>query len=756
MAKTILTALLLAISTTNAKALMHEDNIKFWVESPDTLVFGKSITVTYHLHTNDFRNVEWPRFDCFKLNSYYFPAYESYYNKTIFRDFEWKMEVVPMKSGEQVLPSMSVSANGQKICSDAKTVYVNGKGDSRDELMLKAIQSYWASEKKVYEPTYRQKPNSLINDAEVAVAVKLLIEKGQQTDNIWLEEVASNADVVVLSDSWNNCFAIVARKKYEYMMDNLILAYSTESSIEKLDNLTKYYTEELKSLANNSDNKGNTFKRLYEQKSLAVSPLLGETRWGQTAPFNALMPVGSDKRNIATGPGAVALAQVMRFHQHPAKGHGQHFYQVSKDKIYGMDFSQQTFNWSEMKGEYSEAAVDSNVACIVSACAYALETHSPLPNKTRCTHLRNFKAALVNFFDYDTRCTFVEDVPGNLTISLLKSEIDARRPVVCEGIDNYFVADGYDGDFIHLNMGWKGYFNGYYRVALTPDGMNSIPLINAMIVGIMPSKGDSLKKEVTLNKPGMLSEMLTDEEKNSITHLKVTGKLDANDMKLIREMAGAVDVTGLNVWPGRLTILDLGEAAFVTDKKTPYLQDDASGYTYTETSYVQYGGYGTPFVTGTKNVNMSDLSHDEWKKLRRCRVFKGKGYALKENDESKLVVDFTLKKGVITPFLFANCDNLKQILLPNNTNSIEDAAFAFCNSLNDVILPDNVKTVTEGCFMLCYNLKKVYYISRYPHVKKGIHGVLKVSGAEKSNGICDGAFAGNNSATCKGFKKKEH
>ena len=616
--------------------------------------------------------------------------------------------------------------------------------------LLQAVQAYWASKEKVYEPTYRSKPTTLVNDYEAGLAVKRIQEKGQSADNIWLKAAASNAELVVLSDDWNTCFAIVARKKYEGLIDDLILAYSLESSAENHTTLIKYYTDELKSIAGSGGQ-----KRDWEYKSehKSITPLLGETHWGQEAPFNDMMPVGNDGKHIPAGAGAVALAQVMRYHQYPLKGKGKHYYQVSKEKTYGINFSRQTFDWEITKDEYGEVETDSNVARIVSACAYALETQSPAPQKTRCTHLRNFKAALVNYFGYDTRCVLVENVTSNLTVSFLRNEMDAHRPVVCEGMNNYFVVDGYDGDFFHLNMGWKSYFNGYYRLALSSDDENSSPLVEAMLVGIEPSKGDSLKKEVTLNKPGMLSEILTDDEKNSITYLKVTGKLDANDMKLIREMAGAVDMTSLDVKPGRLSHLDLEDATFITDKKTPYMQNDASGYTYTETSYMQYGSYGSQFVTGTKSVNMGDISHDEWKKLRRKRVFKGKGYAIKENAETKLMIDFTLKKGLVTPYLFANCDNLQYILLPDNTKGIEDGAFAYCNSLNYIVLPDNVQTVSEGGFMLCYNLRNVYYLSRCPSVKKAIHGVLNVSNEDRINGLCNGVFSGNNSATCHGFQK---
>ena len=238
------------------------ETVKFWVEVPDTLEFGKKVTVTYHLHTNDFRDVEWPRFTCFKLDTYYFPSYESYSNKTRFRDFEWKMEVAPLKSGLQTLPSMSVMANGNRVNTEEKSVFVKGEGDTRDALMLQAVQAYWSSKEKVYEPTYRSKPTTLVNDYEAGLAVKRIQEKGQSADNIWLKAAASNAELVVLSDDWNTCFAIVARKKYEGLIDDLILAYSLESSAENHTTLIKYYTDELKSIAGSGGQ-----KRDWEYKS---------------------------------------------------------------------------------------------------------------------------------------------------------------------------------------------------------------------------------------------------------------------------------------------------------------------------------------------------------------------------------------------------------------------------------------------------------------------------------------------------------
>jgi len=746
----ILLVLTLTLVQTSARGA---ETVKFWVEAPDTLEFGKCVTVTYHLHTNDFRDVEWPRFTCFKLDTYYFPGYESYYNKTRFRDFEWRMEITPMKSGLQTLPSMSVMANGEKVNSEEKPIFVKGQGNAHDALILKALQSFWSSDKKIYEPEYRPKPPvPLMNEFETGIAAKCLQEKGQPADNIWLKAVASNAELIAFSDDWNVCFVIVARQKYEGRLDNLVLAYSTESNMGQYDELLEYYTSELKSLPDKSDASVKFGKKQYQPKDQSAAPLLGNTAWGQEGPYNSLLPTGSDGKHFLAGAGAVAVAQLMRYHQFPANGQGKHYYKVSNDKTYGMDFSKQMFDWAGMRNEYEDTDTVCEAASVIAACAYALETDAPKPGNTKSTRMKNYKAALVNFFGYDTRCAVVEDGGNNLTVSLLYSEIDNKRPVICCGARNIFVADGYDGVFFHLNMGYCRYLNGYYRVLLSNDDENSAPLVEKLLVGIQPSKGETLPKELTMEKPGMLSDALSSEEKAKVTHLKISGKLNAEDLKVIREMAGAKEITSWEDRPGCLAFLDLGNATFVTDKNLPYLQKDASGYTYTEIKYSSYYGL-TSFGTKKTERSMSEIGHDEWKKIRQERLFKGDGFKLNENSDSKYSIDFTLKKDIISPYLFSGCDNMKNIILPQNTKSIEDCAFAYCNSLTDVTLPKKVSSVTEGSFMLCYNLRNVYYQSKYPTVKKGIHGVLNVSSEDRINGLCYGAFAGNNSATCNGFQK---
>lgn len=730
------------------------DNVIFTVSAPDTLEFGKPAKVIYRLHTNEYRNVKFPRFTNFNLLRYSYPPYDSFYNKTKFRDIEWSMEVTPYKSGSQTLPSMSVEINGERIIAKGKSIYVKGRGSQQDELMLKALQKYWNTKEEIYTPDYKLKQKIQKHATEASMASNLLNNKGQVKDNIWLSEIYANDEIIVFSDDWNLCFAIVATEKYCKYLSNPILAYSIESGGVKHDEMVKYYTEELKSLVGSNQKISKPSRQQYVAQKKNVKPLLGNMSWGPIEPYNNLLPTMKNKEKGHSNPAAVALAQIMGYHKFPQKGFGSHYYQIHKNHVFGSNFGSLTFNWDTMKDAYEKSDSDCLAAELIAANTYAIETEWPDDNYTKCTNMRNFKSALNTYFGYSNNCMLVNNVSNDLVASILYSELDNKRPVLCQGLAHYFVCDGYDADFFHFNMGLNGIFNGYYQIMFSLESTISVPMIESMLVGIEPSSKIKIVKNITLDKPGLLSSCLTEKERRDVTHLKISGKMNGEDMKIIRQMAGATEIIDFNSRPGSLSFLDLEEATFETDKAHPYLSKDASGYTYTTTSYTEMNGMR--FNENTTTKNMYDVSHEDWRKIRRERIFKGKGYRFKEGDDSKFYVDFSMKKGIITPFLFENCDNLKEIKLPADTKSIEDGAFAFCNSLVNITLPPKVKSVTESAFMLCYNLEYVFFTSgSQPLMKESTHSRLSLGNEELAKGILTGVFAGNNPATCKGFMKKQ-
>ena len=742
----VLTVLLLSI----AERTFAHDSLTFVVSAPDAVELGKPMTVVYKLHSNEYRNIVYPKYTNFELHRYSSAPFDSYFNHSRYQEFEWIIVLTPYKTGSVAIPPMTVTVGGQQITSSPKSVIVTGKSSPLQDRQLKALNQFWASSQMVYSPKYHAKPSFTRHPVEMEISQKFLMEKGQHPDNIWLNEVFSNDDLVMFSDDWNSCFVITATKKYARKLDNLVLAYSTESSLQKHQELVDFYTDALKNLlVSGQDTPSMIHFQNYTKKS-CVKPLLGNLRWGTGIPYNIELPMRKDGGNQKSGPAAVAMAQLMAFYKYPQQLREHHFYRISPTTELGMDFSATSLNWDQFKDHYSKAETNTVASHLIAACAFAVETEWPKPEYTRCTGMRNFKAALTNYFGYSNKSAFVEHASGNLIISLLYKDLESGRPVIAQGMSTYFVCDGYDENFFHFNIGAEQYLNGYYRILLLGNSETSEALVNSMIIGIEPDTRKEISKEVIIDKPGMLEGLLSGIEKENVTHLTVKGKLNGEDIKVIRHMAGVAGYEyGMFSRPGMLTHLDLSEASFVTDKEHPYVRKDGSGYTYTQITYYGGSSYGL-----TKSLKMKEATEDEMKKARRSGVLKGKGYKFGGGVDSELYVDFTMKKGIVTPFMFEGCDNLQTIILPEDIKEIEDGAFDFCNSLVNITLPSKVKSVYEGSFMNCYNLERVYYKGAFcPQEKEGIHCRLAYDSGDIVRGLLKGAFAGNNPSTCKGFKK---
>jgi len=84
-----------------------------------------------------------------------------------------------------------------------------------------------------------------------------------------------------------------------------------------------------------------------------VSPLLGNTLWGQDNPYNIYCPKYNGLQ-CPTGCVATALAQIMRYHQWPRTGTGTIAYRTDTHKLsISYDFSTAFFDWSQINDAYS-------------------------------------------------------------------------------------------------------------------------------------------------------------------------------------------------------------------------------------------------------------------------------------------------------------------------------------------------------------------------------------------------------------------
>jgi hypothetical protein len=146
----------------------------------------------------------------------------------------------------------------------------------------------------------------------------------------------------------------------------------------------------------------------------------------------------------------------------------------------------------------------------------------------------------------------------------------------------------------------------------------------------------------------------------NITHLTVTGNIDARDVRFMRD-----DMPNL-------TSLDLTGATVVKyeGKEGPYPSN--SIYPYPADEMPEYSFYNS--ITG--NTALVSVK-------------------LPENITS------------VGEFAFSDCRGLDSIIIPNSVTTIKDGAFSYCSGLTGIIIPNSVTTVGGVAFSDCPNLTSV-------------------------------------------------
>ena len=223
-----------------------------------------------------------------------------------------------------------------------------------------------------------------------------------------------------------------------------------------------------------------------------VEPLL-TTKWSQYGFYNNLCP--EDERcgtvalngHVPAGCVAVAMAQIMKYWNYPAKNNSIPGY-TSTNYGWQPDIGETTYDWASMP-EIVDAPMDPSpsdeeieaVSTIIYHCGVAVEMDYGYQSSGAGQPLVAFK----EYFKYSpdiqdvVRSGYTDEEWGNE----LREELDNGRPVYYAGYENdseqgghAFVCDGYqDGDYFHFNWGLnlRGIGNGFFHINdLTPGGSN--------------------------------------------------------------------------------------------------------------------------------------------------------------------------------------------------------------------------------------------------------------------------------------------
>ncbi|MBO4568002.1 MAG: thiol protease/hemagglutinin PrtT [Bacteroidales bacterium] len=224
-----------------------------------------------------------------------------------------------------------------------------------------------------------------------------------------------------------------------------------------------------------------------EKGGNAVSPLV-TTRWDQDPYYNNLCPYSYiyGQRTV-TGCVATAMAQVVNFYQHPAIGTGSHSYSTSSYGSLYANFGATRYDWNNMPTQLTSSSSSTQVNAVATLMyhlgvsvemdygvgatggsgAYVISSYT---NGEHCAEY-----ALKHYFGYKSTAhgEMKDNYSASTWKSMVRAELDARRPLIYAGFGNgghCFVCDGYDNnDKFHFNWGWSGQNDGYFSLsALNP------------------------------------------------------------------------------------------------------------------------------------------------------------------------------------------------------------------------------------------------------------------------------------------------
>lgn len=202
---------------------------------------------------------------------------------------------------------------------------------------------------------------------------------------------------------------------------------------------------------------------------------------------------------------------------------------------------------------------------------------------------------------------------------------------------------------------------------------------------------------ITINvaTPGTLNTMMGETKKYAITALKLTGSINIDDIKFLREMAGCYHNWGK--YPGKLEYLDLEDVRLNFE-------------TWSSLDiYTNKREYWTT-VTGKDAQTLPDYIFaylDQLKTIILPSGIRNIGNSVFYRNTSLTTVKLPYNLRSIDGYAFLECENLTDLTIPTFVERIGEYTFRGCSSLTSIKIPSGIKTIEEGTFENCSNLTTV-------------------------------------------------
>lgn len=273
-----------------------------------------------------------------------------------------------------------------------------------------------------------------------------------------------------------------------------IIAYSNSSVFCDLNTglkaLLSQYVQEI-SFAKENNITENT--GVYDYNLLADGGwLLGEIEWNQNPdPYNTLCPPHNGSTHCPIGCQATVLGQILKYYKFPKTGTGSHSYTSAFGLEYA-SFGTTDYNYSLMPEQPISNIQNSQIATLLYHSGVSQDMNYALAGSgTPTIALPN---AFRIYFGYQANDKIDKSsYSWDDWKTIIKNEIDVKRPVAYRGVDpgdgaHIFILDGYNNmDQFHINWGWgSSGGNGYFLLTSLLSFTND----HEMVVGIEPKLPD--------------------------------------------------------------------------------------------------------------------------------------------------------------------------------------------------------------------------------------------------------------------------
>lgn len=239
---------------------------------------------------------------------------------------------------------------------------------------------------------------------------------------------------------------------------------------------------------------------------LAIEKVLETANWDQISPYNQNCPiVNGEIERADVGCVASSMAIIMRYYKWPGRGKGLiggYTTETTGTYIPRFSIANHTYDWDDMPLTDAAKRIGwadrqiTKVAGLMYDCGVSVMMDYSSLGSSAGNNMLEY--VFNRYFSFSDKIVGLSRSLYTLDrwFSIIKNEIDEGRVVYYSGRKNElghaFVCDGYQqlDSMFHINWGWGGNKNGFYRMNLKIPYSYEFPDEQFALIGIAPDTCD--------------------------------------------------------------------------------------------------------------------------------------------------------------------------------------------------------------------------------------------------------------------------